>query len=175
MCSFSPHLQGLLFSDCGGGTSLSSHCTSTNQKPTESVGWGGFTQQHVMPRLPITCPSPTQPPSREALSYQHHSPKPITATPKPVSAKVFRGPLCPSSFPLVSLLPLCLVPTILPSFHTACVSSFSSNERQGSARQTPGVWQSYLLCLHISSSIARALSLSLLSSHTLSVSLAHSP
>lgn len=32
LCSFSPHLQRLLFSDCGGGTSLSSHCTSSYQK-----------------------------------------------------------------------------------------------------------------------------------------------
>ena len=49
----------------------------------------------------------------------------------------------------------CLLPRILPSSYTACVSSLRSNERQGSARQTPGVWQSYLLCLHISSSPAR--------------------
>lgn len=82
--------------------------------------------------------------------------------------RFFRSPLCPLSFPRVSLLPLCLIPRILPSSYTACVSSFPSNERQGSARQTPGVWQSYLLCLHISSSIA--LSLSLFRSHSLCLS-----
>lgn len=58
----------------------------------------------------------------------------------PVSReRAFRSPLHPSSFSLVSFLSHCFIPRILPSFCTACVSFFSSNERQGSAKQTPGV------------------------------------
>ena len=68
-------------------------------------------------------------------------------------------PLPPSD--LFPSSPSASFPRILPSSCTACVSSFCSNERQGSARQTPGVWQSYLLCLHVSSSTAHSFSLSL--------------
>lgn len=64
----------------------------------------------------------------------------------PVRRKAFSNPLCPSSPSVVSLL----LPRILLSSCT--VSSFCFNERKRSAGQTPGVWQSYLLCLHIYSS-----------------------
>lgn len=118
MCSLSPHPQRLLLSNCGGGASPSSHRSSSYLQKTallvsqwvreggEGRGVGGDAQQPVMPQLPITCLSPTQPSSREALFYQRHSLKHISATP---NLSAFRSPLCPfrvsASFPESSPLP----------------------------------------------------------------------
>lgn len=96
----------------------------------------GFTQQSVMPQLPITCLSPTQPSSHDALFYQHHSLKHISATPN-LSVEGLLG--AHFSLPLSLLFlssPSASFPKSFPSFpsYTACLSSFCFNERQGSAR-----------------------------------------
>lgn len=117
VCSLSPHPQRLLLSECGGGASPSSHRSSSYlQKAALLVSqWvgGGFAQQPVMPQLPISCLSPTRPSSREALFYQRHSLKHLSATP---NLSAFRNPLCPSLFlppsqnPPLFLHCLCVIP-----------------------------------------------------------------
>lgn len=144
LCIHSLHThRDFLFSNCGGGgSSLSSHCSSSYLQKTAlppSQWVRGIRQQPVMPQLPITCLSPAQPSSRKALFYQHHSPKHISATPN-LSVEGLLG--AHFALPLL-LLFLCSpsdsFPESSPSSYTAFVSSFCSNERQGSARQTPGV------------------------------------
>lgn len=65
---------------------------------------GGFTQQPVAPQLPITCISPTQPSSPEALFYQHHALKHISATPN-LSAEGPSGAHFTLPLPLLFLSP----------------------------------------------------------------------
>lgn len=159
VCSFSPHPWRLWLSNCRGGASPSSYCSSTFlQKTTLLVsqwvrGIHSTACHAAAPNyLPFTYPT--------FLSWSFALPAPFPETylsyTKPVSGRAFSIPLRPSSTSLVSLLPL--PHSQNPPVFLHCVSSFCSNERQGSARQTPGVWQSYLLCLHISSSGAPSLS-----------------
>lgn len=83
-------------------------------------------------------------PLHEALFYQHHSLKRISATPNLsvegllVAHFALPLPLFVLFFLFFSLPPP-LPHSQNPPVFLHCVSSFCSNERQGSARQTPGV------------------------------------
>lgn len=141
MCSFSPHPRRLWLSNCRGGAFpelvLQFHFPPENNPASESVGQGGFTHtacHAAAPNyLPFTYPT--------FLSWSFVLPPPFPETylsyTEPVSGRAFSSPLRPSSTSLVSLLPL--PHSQNPPVFLHCVSSFCSNERQGSARYTPGV------------------------------------
>lgn len=99
----------------------------------------GFTQQLVMPQLPITWISPTRL-SAPALFHQSHLLRQIWTAPKPVRGRSFRHSRCPSSsFPIAEK-----PPRTLPACHASVLM-----RSVGSARQTPGVWQRHTCCASV--------------------------
>lgn len=114
-----------------------------------------------MPQLPITWLSPPQPPLHEALFYQHHSLKRISATPN-LSAEGllvahFALPLPPSlaCFFFISLPLLCLIPRILLSPCTVCHPSVLMRGRDQRGR--PLEFDRATCCVSLSVSLSRSL------------------